>query len=241
VAKQHEEWSRCLTNEETTAWARRLATIAITRYGMDAAEAGKIAGAVAARARKYSHEPRAQAQRARAREAKRRERLQPRDERWRRDHDDCGMTWKEISARDGVSLYTIRKAVYRLRDRLGLKLRWTSTSENSNPIPSRGGPAERPQPARPSTVCGSANHAPPDILPSSPPSGPAAATYRNLVSLQSSVKRGVPPIEAVMAVVDPLAKRLQDIAQDMNALHEEKTAIHCVLNCVDPTERLQVA
>ena len=239
VARSHDEWSRCLTKGEAEEWARRLATIASNRYGLEAAEAAKIAGAVAGGARKYSHDSRAQARRAREREAKKRERQRPRDEKWMHDHDSRHMTWKAISARDGVSWATIRNAVIRLRNRLKLKLRWTDTSKNPDPSPSRGAPGELRQPARPSTVRGTPNHAPPDTLPSSPRSAPAVTTYRLLERLRSSIERGVRPINAVMAVADPLTRRLQDISQDMKALYEERTAIHGVIDCVDPTERSQ--
>lgn len=224
-AKRHEEWSRCLTSGEAEEWARKLTRIATERHGLEAGEAAKIAGAIARRARKYSHDPQAQARRARDREAKRRERQRPRDERWMRDHDERQMTWKQIGDRDGKSQWTVRSAVHRLRRRLGLKLTRTYTSTDPG--------LDR----RPSTVRCTPYPAPPDTLPSSPRSGPAVATYGHLNRLRLSIERGARPIDAVLAVADSLQRRLQSISEEFAALRDERDAIYSVVACVDPTER----
>ena len=221
-AKGHGEWSRCLTKAETKVWARRLTKIAITRYGLEAGEAAKIAGKVASRARKYSHEPRAQARRARERAAKRRESQQSRDKEWMHDHDERQMTWKQIGDRDSKPWTTVRNAVLRLRKRLGLKRKWIPISSTEP------GPVQRPSTAR-----GTVNHAPPDNLPSSPRSALAVTTYRHLDRLRRSIERGVLPIDAVMEVEAPLLRRLQSINTDIAALIVEKDTIYGMIACVE--------
>ena len=221
-AKGHEEWSRCLTNGEAKEWAGKLTTITIMRYGLEAAEAAKIANKVAYRARRFSHHPRAQAKRARDQGAKLSESQRPRDEGWMRDHDELGMTWKAIGDRDGVSRWTVRNAVVRLRKRLGLKRIMVTTSSTDS------GPGQRP-----STVRGTVRHAPPDTLPSSPRLAPVVAIYRILQGLAQVIERGEQPIEAVMEVVAPLQRRMQDINAAIEDLKLEKDAIYGALACAE--------
>ena len=217
-AKGHGEWSRCLTKAETKVWVRKLTKIAIARYDLETGEAAKIAGKIASKARKYSHEPRAQARRARERAAELRESQRSRDEGWMHDHDERQMTWKQIGDRDGIPWTTVRNAVIRLRKRLGLKRMWASTS------PTDPGPVQHPSTAR-----GTVNHVPPDTLPSSPRSAPAVATYRLLERLGQAIERRERTIDVVMEVDDALRRRLQIINADQESLSAETDAIYGVI------------
>lgn len=192
-ARLHDEWRRCLTNAEAATWARRLAKIAIERYGLEADEAAKIADAVAREARRYSHTSPAQAHRARVREANRREDQRPRDERWMQLHDEEGLSWREIGEREAVpvSPFTVRNAVRRLRKRLSL--------------------------SPPPTVRGTAYRTPPEDIHCSTRSAPA--TISKLECLQQ-IKAGNAGVATL--VDDPqLIERMRDGVLDCNRMIDE--------------------
>ena len=133
MAQSQAEFGRCLTKGETEEWARRLERVAVELDAVNGVPLGaKIAAAVADEVAKqysrYSHTSEAQSFRALNREAERREGQRPRDERWWRDHDERGMSWSALAAREKAearkadrkpfSESTIRRAVYRLRARI---------------------------------------------------------------------------------------------------------------------------